>query len=193
MTDSSVIYGSVWWVSGKESSCQVGCMGSIPGRGRYPGEGNSNPLECSSLVAQRLKRLPAMQETWVWPLGQKDPLEKEMATHSSILAWRIPWMEETGGLQFTGSQRVGHNWATSLSSVLAWEIPWTEEPGGLQFMGSQRVDHDLVTTTTMNSFYLCFPFFLSIPVTEYKCHMGYGFSLSYSSCAPGPSTQPGTL
>ena len=67
----------------------------------------------ASLVAQRLKRLPAMQETWVRSLGREDPLEKETATHSSILAWRIPWMEESGGLQSTGSQRVGHDWATS--------------------------------------------------------------------------------
>ena len=51
----------------------------------------------ASLVAQRLKRLPAMQETCVRSLGQEDPLEKEMATHSSILAWKIPWMEEPGG------------------------------------------------------------------------------------------------
>ena len=58
-------------------------------------------------MAQRLKRLPAMQETWVQSLGQEDPLEKEMVTHSSILAWRIPWMEEPGGLQPMGSQRVG--------------------------------------------------------------------------------------
>ena len=63
----------------------------------------------ASLVAQRLKRLLAMQETWVQSLGQEDPLEKEMATHSSILAWRIPWMEEPGRLQSTGSQRVGHD------------------------------------------------------------------------------------
>ena len=63
----------------------------------------------ASLVAQRLKPLPAMQETWVRSLGQEDPLEKEMATHSSILAWRIPWTEEPGGLQSTGSQRVGHD------------------------------------------------------------------------------------
>ena len=61
-----------------------------------------------SLVAQGLKRLPAMQETWVPSLGREDLLEKEMATHSSILAWRIPWTEEPGGLQSTGSQRVGH-------------------------------------------------------------------------------------
>ena len=63
----------------------------------------------ASLVAQRLKRLPAMQETWVQSLGRGDPLEKEMATHSSILAWRIPWTEEPGGLQSPGSQRVGHD------------------------------------------------------------------------------------
>ena len=63
----------------------------------------------SSLVAQRLKHLPAMQETWVRSLGREDPLEKETATHSSILAWRIPWIEEPGRRQFIGSQRVGHN------------------------------------------------------------------------------------
>ena len=60
-------------------------------------------------VAQTVKRLPAMQETRVQFLGQEDPLEKEMAPHSSILAWKIPWMEEPGGLQSTGSQRVGHD------------------------------------------------------------------------------------
>ena len=59
--------------------------------------------------AQRFKRLPAMWEMWVRSLGREDPLEKEMATHSSILAWRIPWTEEPGELQSTVSQRVGHN------------------------------------------------------------------------------------
>ena len=54
-----------------------------------------------------LKRLPALLETWVQTLGREDLLEKEMATHSSILAWRLPWKEEPGGLQSTGSQRVG--------------------------------------------------------------------------------------
>ena len=63
----------------------------------------------ASLVAQRLKCLPAVRETWVRSLGWEDPLEKEMATHSSILAWRIPWTEEPGGLQSTASQRVGHD------------------------------------------------------------------------------------
>ena len=71
-----------------------------------------------SLVAQRLKRLPPMWETRVWSLGHEDPLEKEMATHSSILAWRIPWTEEPGGLQSTGSQRVRHNWVTLLTYLL---------------------------------------------------------------------------
>ena len=69
----------------------------------------------ASLVAQTVKRLSAMRETRVQSLGREDPLEKEMATHSSILAWRIPWTEEPGRLQSTGSQRVGHDWATSLS------------------------------------------------------------------------------
>ena len=79
-----------------------------------------SPLR-ASLVAQRLKRLPGLRETWVWSLGEEDPLEKEMATHSSILAWRIPWREEPGGLQSTGSQRVGPDWATSLSLfTLIW-------------------------------------------------------------------------
>ena len=63
----------------------------------------------ASLVAQRLKRQPAMWETLVRSLGQENPLEKEMATHSSILARRVPWTEEPGGLQSTGSQRVGHD------------------------------------------------------------------------------------
>ena len=63
----------------------------------------------ASLVAQVIKRLPALQETQVRSLGQEDPLEKGMATHSSILAWRTPWTEESGGLQSLGLQRVGHN------------------------------------------------------------------------------------
>ena len=63
----------------------------------------------ASLVAQSVKDLPAVQETWVQSLGWEDPLEKEMATHSSILAWKISWTEEPGGLQSMGLQRVGHN------------------------------------------------------------------------------------
>ena len=60
-------------------------------------------------MAQRLKRLPTMRETRVLSLDREDPLEKAMATHSSIFAWRIPWTEEHGRLQSTGSQRVGHD------------------------------------------------------------------------------------
>ena len=63
----------------------------------------------ASLVAQSIKNLPAMRETWVQSLHREDPLEEEKATPSSILAWRIPWTEEPGGLQPTGSQRVGHD------------------------------------------------------------------------------------
>ena len=60
-------------------------------------------------MAQRIKHLPAMWETWVRSLGWEDPLEKEMPPHSSILAWRMPWTEEPDGLQSMGSQRVGHD------------------------------------------------------------------------------------
>ena len=63
----------------------------------------------ASLVAQMVKGLPAIQETWVQSLGGEDPLEEDIATHSSILAWRIPWMEEPGGLQSMGLKRVRHD------------------------------------------------------------------------------------
>ena len=69
----------------------------------------------ASLVAQVVKRLPAMWDTWVQSLGQEDPLEREMATHSSTLAWKIPWTKEPGRLQSMGLQRVRHDCATSLS------------------------------------------------------------------------------
>ena len=68
-----------------------------------------NALTGASLVVQMVKKLPAMRETWVRSLGWEDSLEKGMATLSSILAWRIPWTEKSGGLQSTGSQRVRHN------------------------------------------------------------------------------------
>ena len=63
-----------------------------------------------------------MQETRVLFLGWEDPLEKDIATHSSILAWKIPWMENPGSLQSMGSQRIGHDWVTSLSSLFIWPI-----------------------------------------------------------------------
>ena len=70
-------------------------------------------------MTQTVKCLSAMLETWVRSLGWEDSLEKEMATHSSTLAWKIPWTEEPGRLQSTGSPRVGHDWATSLLPLKA--------------------------------------------------------------------------
>ena len=78
---------------GKESTCYAGDPSLIPGSGRSAGEGKGYPLQYSwaSLVAQLVKNLPTMWETWVRSLGWEDPLEKGTTTHSSILAWRIPW------------------------------------------------------------------------------------------------------
>ena len=73
----------------------------------------------ASLVAQVVKNLPAMQDTWVWSLCEEDPLEKGMATYSSIVAWRIPQAEEPGWLQAMGSQRVGHGWVTDTFTSLS--------------------------------------------------------------------------
>ena len=114
----------------------AGDVGLIPGSGISYGEENGNPLQYSclwnpmdrrncwaivrgvarirhnlslnraSVVVQRLKRLPAMWETWVRSLGREDPCGEQMATHSSILAWRIPWTEEAGGLQTTGHKEL---------------------------------------------------------------------------------------
>ena len=85
--------------AGEESTCNGGDPGSISGSGRSAGEGNGCPLQYSwaSLVAQMVKNLPAMQETWVRSLGWKDPLEKGMAAHSSTLAWRSPWNRQVVG------------------------------------------------------------------------------------------------
>ena len=86
----------------KESACNAGDPGLIPGLARSAGEGIGYPLQYSwvSLVAHLVKNPSAMWETWVQSLGWEDPLKKGKATHSSILAWKIPW---------TGSQRVGHD------------------------------------------------------------------------------------
>ena len=96
---------------GKESACNAGDPGLSPGLGRSDGEGIGYPLQYSwtSLVTQLVKNLPAMWEAWVRSLSWEDPLEKEMATHSSILAWKTPRMKEPGRLQSMGSQRIGHD------------------------------------------------------------------------------------
>ena len=126
----------------------------------------------ASFVAQLVKNMPAMQETWVQILGWEDSLEKGKATDPSILAWRIPrtlgvTMSQTrlslsnfyfhfqwgfpGGISSKepACQCRRHKrcigripWRNTHSNILAWRIPWTEEPGGLQSMGSQRVRHD---------------------------------------------------
>ena len=77
-----------------------------------------------------LKNLPAVQETGVWSLGWEDSLQKVMATHSSVLAWKVPWTEEPGMLQSMGSLRVGHDWATSLSlfTFMHWRRKWQPTP-----------------------------------------------------------------
>ena len=78
----------------------------------------------ASLVAQRVKNLPTMQETQVWYLGQEGLLEKKMAAHFSILAWRIPCTGEPGGLQSMQSQRVGHNWLTDTLTFTLSHLKW---------------------------------------------------------------------
>jgi len=95
--------------AGRKFDCNARDSSSIPRLGIFPGEGIGYPIQYSwvFLVAQTVKNLPAMKETWVWSLGWEDSPGEGTATHSSILAWIIPWTEETGGLQFMGSQRVG--------------------------------------------------------------------------------------
>ena len=132
--------------TGKESACNVGYLGSIPGLGRSPEEGKDYPLHYSGLENSMDCIVHGVAKSWTWlsdfhftslivpgpfqvalvvknpaanagdqkmplqSLGQEDPLEKGMATHSSILAWRIPWTEQPGRLQSMGLQRVGHDW-----------------------------------------------------------------------------------
>ena len=95
----------------------------------------------ASLVAQMVKRLPAIRETWVWSLGQEDTLEKEMATHSTTLEWKIPWTEEPGGLQPMGLQGIRYDWATSLLQHLvdSHDVPGTAKPGSLLLLTLQTV------------------------------------------------------
>ena len=111
-----------------------------------------------------VKNLSAMQETWVQSLGWEEHLEKEMATHSSILAWKIPWTEEAGMLQSLGWQRVGHDWATSLATVLSS----LGESFSLQIEDKRLVEFDLSSWTYLILISLCYALGL--------CH-------SFKSCA----------
>ena len=115
-----------------------------------------SPFTFQFSSVQSISRVQLFATPWI-VARQASLLEKAMAPHSSSLAWKIPWMEEPGGLQSMGSLGVGHDWVTSLSlfhfhalekemathsSVLAWRIPGEGEPGGLTSMGSHRVGHD---------------------------------------------------
>ena len=111
------VYTHIWILDssfGKESAFNAGIPGWVPGSGRSLGEGIGYPLQYSwaSLVTQLVKNLPGMKETWVQSLGREDPLEKGKGTHSSILAWRIPWT-----LYSMGLQRVGHDGVTFTNTV----------------------------------------------------------------------------
>ena len=116
-----VFLGFLCGSANEESAFNVGDLGLIPGLGRFPGEGIGYPLQYSwaSLVAQLIKNLPSMRETWVWSLGWEDSLEKGKATYSSVLAWRIPWT-----IQSMGSQRVGHDWVTFTFTFHPFLIFW---------------------------------------------------------------------
>ena len=98
----------------KESVCNIEGPSSIPGSGRSPGERKGYPLQYSwtFLVAQLVKNLPTVRETWVWSWCWEDPLKKGKTTHSSILPWRTPWTAQSIGLQ-----SAGHNWATFSFSI----------------------------------------------------------------------------
>ena len=111
MKSSNASSGFLGSSAGNESACSTGDHSSIPGFGRSPGEGINYPIQYSwaSLVAQMVKNPSAFWETWVQVLSWEDPLEEDMATHSSVLAWRIPWAEELDGLQSMGLQKVRQN------------------------------------------------------------------------------------
>ena len=92
-------------------------------------------------MAQKVKKLPSMQEPQVKSLGWEEPLEKEMATHSSVLAWKIPHTEEPGiGLQSMGLQRVGHNWATKINSQISYFKNKSRLPKGKHVRGGINYD-----------------------------------------------------
>ena len=115
--------------AGKESSRNAGDPSLISGSGWCPGERIGYPLQHSwaSLVAQLVKNLPARRETWVWSLDWQDPLKNGMVTHSSVLAWRIPWTEEPSRLQSMGSQTVRHDWVINTYTVIKTVWYWHKD------------------------------------------------------------------
>ena len=115
----------------------------------------------TSLVAQTVKHLPTMRETWVRSLGWEDPLEKEMASHSSTLAQKIPRTEEPSRLQSTGSQRVGHNWVISLHFTSLHFSKSTQN--GPLYLGPSRVEGRVLETVFFMFLTLCDPVNCSPP------------------------------
>ena len=124
VSNLEIIWGFPGSSAGKEFACHAGDPSSIPESGRSSGEGIGYPRQYSwaSLVAQPVKNLPATWDTWVRSLRREDPLEKGITTHSSFLAWRIPRTVESSGLQSTGSQRAGHDWATKHSPACSEQL-----------------------------------------------------------------------
>ena len=147
---------------GKESACNAGNPSSIPGSGRSTGKGIGYPLQDSwaSLVAQTVKNLSAMQETWVRSLGWEDPLEKGKATHSTILAWRIPWTIH--GVAKSQTRLSDLHFHIHLAFLQLWQVgatvwlqcscfsPW--QLLLLQNMGSVVVAHGLSCPSTWGVF-----------------------------------------
>ena len=114
---------------GKESTCNVGDPGLIPVSGRSAGEGIGYSLQYSqaSLVAQLVKNLPAILETWVQSLGWEDPLEKGKATHSSILAWRIPWTSPWGRKESDMTEQLSLSLSSSSSLACCLQLMYTSQ------------------------------------------------------------------
>ena len=106
----------------------------------------------NSLMVQTVKCLPTVRETWVWSLGWEDLLEKEMATHSSILAWKIPWTEELGRPQSMGSQRVGYDWMTSLHFVVLCPVLTVDSWPAYRFLRRQVRRSGIPTSLRMFQF-----------------------------------------
>ena len=117
----------------------------------------------ASLVAQMVKNLTAMQESWVWSLGWENPLEEGMATHSSILAWRIPWTEDPGRLQSMGSRRVRHNWThTHTYTCIYVHVSHSWDHTGYEFLAflfHLAVHYKLLLACCDHHWYSILPFY----------------------------------
>ena len=123
-------------------------------------------LNPAPLGAQMVKNRPAMWEAWVWSLGGEDPLEKGTATHSGILTWRIPWIEEPGGLQSMRPQRFGHDWATCTFTFVILNSQMYAEKGSLHMEIFKYVQEESYITI---SFLESLSGFCALPSTI--CHV----------------------